>query len=301
MSLAFRSIQRGLLPLAERKVRPARRPTGEEVYSPGHMASSKKSPAPKKVAAKKQVAKKAKLKKPTSKKVVAKSTTKKAPANKAAAKTSPSKRAPTRLVPAKTSPAKAVTRKAKPKAKARASRPTPAKPAFFASLTEGERADSLRLLLEDPRLANMAKVGRYRVIAIEPLALKGTGPLASSRLARVVIYDYSADRCVAANVDLDHYLVHHLSINRSQPMLAIEEEVHAMEIAVADERVRSKLTLSEGPQSAMHYWSQRTAELSYSRRSAAVLLGEPGARPSLVAVVDLLDACVTEVVPAEQW
>lgn len=174
-------------------------------------------------------------------------------------------------------------------------------PELFASLTEGERAESLRLLLEDNRLAAMAKVGRYRVIAIEPLALKSPDPLANSRVARLVIYDYSADRCVVANVDLDNYSVHHLSINRSQPMLAVEEEVAAMDIAVSDERVRSQLALGEGPQAVMHYWSQRPSDLSHSRRSAAVLLGERGARPSLVAVVDLLDACVTDVVPAELW
>jgi hypothetical protein len=172
---------------------------------------------------------------------------------------------------------------------------------LFSPLTEGERAESLRLLLEDNRLANMAKVGRYRVIAMEPLALKQGHPDGGSRLARVVIYDYAADRCVEANVDLDHYNVQHLSINTSQPMLAAEEEIAAMEIAVSDDRVRGQLSLGDGPLAALHYWSHHPAHLSHSRRSAAVLFGERGQRPVLVAIVDLLDARVTEFISAELW
>src|SRR5688572_24070581 len=45
-------------------------------------------------------------------------------------------------------------------------------PALFEPLSEGERADAVRILTEDRRLGNMAKVARYRVIAMEPLALK---------------------------------------------------------------------------------------------------------------------------------
>src|SRR5690349_4746577 len=37
-------------------------------------------------------------------------------------------------------------------------------PALFEALSEGERAAALRILTEDRRLANMAKVARYRVI-----------------------------------------------------------------------------------------------------------------------------------------
>ena len=146
----------------------------------------------------------------------------------------------------------------------------------------------------------MAKVGRYRVIAVEPLALKST-PSEARRIARIVIYDYSADRCVEANVDLDASKVRDLSVNQSQPMLAIEEEEAAMEIAVNDVRVRDQLVLGEVPIAAMHYWSQKPTELSHNRRTAAVLLGEPGTRPTLVALVDLLDAQVTEVVPGHNW
>lgn len=147
----------------------------------------------------------------------------------------------------------------------------------------------------------MAKVGRYRVIATEPLVLKPGHELGNTRIARIVIYDYAADRCVEANINLDRFEVAHLSINNSQPMLASEEQAAAMNIAVADERVNSQLSLGEVPQSAMHYWSRRETELAYSRRSAAVLFGQPGARTNLVVVVDLLDAQVTEVVSADNW
>jgi hypothetical protein len=51
----------------------------------------------------------------------------------------------------------------------------------------------------------------------------------------------------------------------------------------------------------MHYWSRRKADLSNRRRSAAVLFGAPGERPALVAVVDVMDAVVVDVVPGEQW
>ena len=174
-------------------------------------------------------------------------------------------------------------------------------PELFEPLTEGERAESLRYLLEDNRLANMAKVGRYRVIAVEPLALKPSHPLGDHRISRIVIYDYASDRCVEANVDLDACEVQHLSLSKSQPMLAAEEELAAMEIAISDSKVQSYLSLGELPQSAMQYWSQRPTELAYNRRSAAVLLGEAGLRPSHIAIVDLLDATVTDVIPAHLW
>src|SRR5262245_53780955 len=75
-------------------------------------------------------------------------------------------------------------------------------PALFDPLTEGERADALRVLTEDRRLATMAKVARYRVVAVEPLVLKPPNALFGRRIARVVAYDYAAARCVAALVDL---------------------------------------------------------------------------------------------------
>jgi hypothetical protein len=47
----------------------------------------------------------------------------------------------------------------------------------------------------------------------------------------------------------------------------------------------------------MHYWADTPNDIAYSRRSAAVLFGRPQGHPSLVAVVNLLDNTVTQVVP----
>lgn len=174
-------------------------------------------------------------------------------------------------------------------------------PQLFAPLSEGERADALRIMTEDRRLAPMAAVGRYRVIAVEPLVVKEPPDLAGHRLARVVAYDYSTDRSVHACVDLDQGGVCHLQLGPIQPMLAREEEAAAIAIALADERIKSRLGLGDEPQAALHYWSTRESDIPYRRRSAAVLFGQVGSRPSLVAVVDLLDGAVIEVVPADQW
>jgi Cu2+-containing amine oxidase len=168
-------------------------------------------------------------------------------------------------------------------------------------MTEGERAEALRVLLEDSRLSSMASIGRYRVIALEPLAVKPPHGLAGRRLARVVVYDYASDRTVDACVDLDHVRVAHLNLSRAQPMLAREEEAAAISIALSDERVKEQLSLGEEPQVAMHYWSNNNASLSFARRSAAVIFGRPDSSPSLIAVVDLLDNLVSEIVPATQW
>lgn len=176
-----------------------------------------------------------------------------------------------------------------------------ADPSLFAPLTEGERADALRCLLEDDRLRPMAKVGRYRVITVEPLVVKPPEPLAGRRLARVVIYDYAGDKCVDACVDLDRGAVCFVSQSTAQPMLSTEEEREAMAVAVADSRVQKALGPGERAQGVMHYWSQRVIDLAYRRRAAAVTFGTLGARPRLVAVVDLIDRVVVEVVPAEQW
>ena len=177
----------------------------------------------------------------------------------------------------------------------------PADPTLFTPLTEGERADALRVLTEDKRLSQMAKVGRYRVISVEPLTVKPPSARSSRRLARVVIYDYASDRAVDASVDLDASEVAALRFSRSQPMLAREEEAAAISIALADDRVKAGLGLGDEAQIAMHYWSDRDTDLAFTRRSAAVMFGPPGNRPSLVAVVDLLDAQVTDVVPASHW
>ncbi|MGE0546653.1 MAG: hypothetical protein AB7O24_16515 [Kofleriaceae bacterium] len=176
-----------------------------------------------------------------------------------------------------------------------------ADPALFDPLTPGEVADALRTLTEDRRLSSMAKVGRYRVICTEPLVVKPPHWMAGHRLARVVAYDYAADRCVDACVDLDAGVVAHLDLTKSQPMLSRDEESLAISVALADERVRAKLSIGDTAQSAMHYWGRTEKELAYSRRSAAVIFGRPDGHASVVAIVDLIDNAVAQVVPAEQW
>lgn len=210
------------------------------------------------------------------------------------ARTSPKQKAK----PAARAARKAVRKSSKKSAERRY---TSAAPELFEPLTEGERADAQRILVEDKRLASMAKVGRYRVLAAEPLVVKPPHRLTGRRLARLVAFDYASDRSIEAGVDLDEGIVAHLQVSKSQPLLAPEEEAAAVAIALADERVKGELGLGDLPQAAMHYWSRRAADLAYARRSAAVLFGQDGARPSLVAVVDLLDNQVTELVPADQW
>src|SRR5688572_2259364 len=107
-----------------------------------------------------------------------------------------------------------------------------ADPTLFDPLTPGETADALRTLTEDRRLATMAKVGRYRVICTEPLVVKPPHWMAGHRLARVVAYDYAADRCVDACIDLDAGVVAHLELTKSQPMLSRGEEALAVSIAL---------------------------------------------------------------------
>lgn len=197
--------------------------------------------------------------------------------------------------------AKPARKAAKPKKPDRRADVVAADPSLFAPLTPGEIADAVRTLTEDRRVGNMAKVGRYRVIVSEPLVVKPPHWMAGHRLARVVAYDYAADRCVDATIDLDAGIVAHLDITKSQPMLSREEEAIAIGVAMSDERVRDKLQLGDEAMIAMHYWGRREADLAYARRSAAVLFGRPGSHPSLVAIVDLLDNLVTDVVPASQW
>jgi len=172
---------------------------------------------------------------------------------------------------------------------------------LFDPLTPGEIADALRTLTEDRRLSSMAKVGRYRVICVEPLVVKPPHWMAGHRLARVVAYDYASDRSVDACVDLDAGVVAHLDLTKAQPMLSREEEALAVSIAMVDERVREKLALGDIPQSTMHYWGRTAEDLAYARRSAAVVFGRADGHASVVAVVDLLEHLVTQVVPAELW
>jgi Cu2+-containing amine oxidase len=202
--------------------------------------------------------------------------------------------------PAKSKP------KPKPRTSAPAARAEPAEaantdPALFDPLTPGEVADALRTLTEDRRLGSMAKVGRYRVICSEPLVVKPPHWMAGHRLARVVIYDYSADRTVEACVDLDAGVVAHLELSRAQPMLSRDEEALAVSIAMVDERVREKLALGDVAQSTLHYWGRTADDLAFARRSAAVVFGRADGHASVVAIVDLLENLVTRVIPAERW
>ncbi len=209
-------------------------------------------------------------------------------------------------------PKKAV--KAAKQAKPKGKKPTPARsarakepdvahadPALFDPLTAGEVADALRTMAEDKRLTGMAKVGRYRVICSEPLVVKPPHWMAGHRLARVVAFDYANDRSVDACVDLDAGVVAHLELGKGQPMLSREEEALAQSIALIDHRVREKLGMNDEPLATMHYWGRTASDLAYARRSAAVMFGRPGGHASIVAVVDLLDQTVTQVVAAEQW
>jgi hypothetical protein len=186
-------------------------------------------------------------------------------------------------------------------AKGRAPDIANADPTLFDPLTPGETADALRTLTEDRRLATMAKVGRYRVICTEPLVVKPPHWMAGHRLARVVAYDYAADRTVDACVDLDAGVVAHLELTKSQPMLSRDEETLAVSIAMVDERVRGKLALGDVPQMTMHYWGRSAKDIAFARRSAAVVFGQTDGPMSVVAVVDLLDNAVIQVVPAELW
>ena len=175
-----------------------------------------------------------------------------------------------------------------------------ADPRLFEPLSEGERADAVRTLLEDERLREMAKVGRYRVITVEPLALKPPDPVAGRRLARAVIYDYSSDRCVDVCVDLDRGAVCHVGFSTAQPMLSREEETNAVTIASEDQRVDEIVAAGSVAFGVTQYWSKRASDLAYRRRSAAVVFGRGGVA-SHVVVVDLTDGVVTDVVSAEQW
>ncbi|HEX3477965.1 MAG TPA: hypothetical protein VHT91_23250 [Kofleriaceae bacterium] len=176
-----------------------------------------------------------------------------------------------------------------------------ADPALFDPLTQGEIADALRTLTEDRRLSSMAKVGRYRVICSEPLVVKPPHWMAGHRLARIVVYDYAADRAVDACVDLDAGVVAHLELTRAQPMLSRDEEAIAVSIAMVDARVREKLALGDTAQSTLHYWGRDPEDLAFARRSAAVVFGRADGHATVIAIVDLLENMVTQVVPAEHW
>jgi Cu2+-containing amine oxidase len=199
--------------------------------------------------------------------------------------------------------AKPKVKQATPAKRARTKSPdvVQADPALFEPLTAGEVADAVRTMTEDKRLVGMAKVGRYRVICTEPLVVKPPHWMAGHRLARVVAYDYASARAVDACVDLDAGVVADLQLDKSQPMLSRDEEALAVSIAMIDERVRGKLGMGDMPQATLHYWGRNKSDVSYLRRSAAVTFGRSDGHATLIAVVDLIDQQVVQVVPAEQW
>lgn len=176
-----------------------------------------------------------------------------------------------------------------------------ADPELFLPLTEGERADALRLMTEEKKLSTMAKVGRYRVVAVDPLVLKPPHERAGHRCARAVVWDYASDARVEVSVDLQESKVFFATSSKAQPMLAPSEENEAVRIASASGEVREQLTMGEHALGVMHYWSRSPSDVSFRRRSAAVLFGVPGNPASLVAVVDLVDGVVMEVVSADRW
>ena len=144
-------------------------------------------------------------------------------------------------------PAKSAKAKGKPGAKAppragagkRAPDVAASDPSLFDPLTPGEIADALRTLTEDRRLSSMAKVGRYRVICTEPLVVKPPHWMAGHRLARVVIYDYAADRTVDACIDLAAGVVAHLALislleDRDPPKTLASFDVEDSQRRIAD-------------------------------------------------------------------
>jgi len=96
-------------------------------------------------------------------------------------------------------------------------------------------------------------------------------------------------------------VVAHLELTQAQPMLSRDEEALAVSIAMVDDRVRGQLEMGDVPQSTLHYWGRSPDDLAFARRSAAVVFGRSDGHASIVAVVDLLENIVTQVVPAELW
>ncbi len=174
-------------------------------------------------------------------------------------------------------------------------------PKLFAALSTGERIDAERILLSDPQLQSMARVGRYRIVCAEPWVAKPPHTAQGKRLARVVCYNYADDCAVTATIDLEETEVLGLQKTKSQPMLALAEEYRAIETAFSDERVAEELALGDSALATMHYWSARDSDLSSQRRSAAVLIGPEGGSPRFIAVVDLVADEVTNITKSEQW
>ena len=169
---------------------------------------------------------------------------------------------------------------------------------LFQPLTPGEKAMATRVLLEDPRVASMAKVGRYQVISAEPWVpkLKKSKP---KRAAKLVVYDYALNKTIQAFIDIENIKIDKLIQNSSQPMLSKEEECKAIKIASSDSQIASALAKDESLQAVLHYWSSKESEQSYNQRSAALVFGDK--EPTLVAIVNLNNASVIDVVPAHKW
>ena len=167
-------------------------------------------------------------------------------------------------------------------------------------LSRGETAHAVRLLISADSLETMSELGRYQVIAAEPVAAK-TGDLAGARLAHVVVYDHADTRSVSGLVNLDAGEVVSVELTSAQPALSPLEEERAMEIASADARVKDALSSEDFPLSVLHTWSRKPSERAYTRRSAAVLYGHGARDVTVVAVVDMTGGEVIEVSPADKW
>lgn len=173
------------------------------------------------------------------------------------------------------------------------------KPSYRDRSPEGERDEALRILLDDDMMKSIARIGRYRVLALETVVAEPPDPLAGHRISTIEVVDYTRDRTVKARVDLDNGGVASISCAPAADKLAPEEEADALAVALADRRVAGGISLGDLPQTILHIGT-RTSDLTCSHRSAAVVFGTQRAQ-TLVAVVDLARRLVTRIVPAEGW
>ena len=186
----------------------------------------------------------------------------------------------------------------KPRATRRQSPKSSTQEECFLPLTQGEKASATRLLLEDPRLASMAKVGRYQVISAEPW-IKKSKQKKGSRSAKILVFNYASNKTLHAFIDLQEGKIVKLVQDGSQPMLSPEEECRATKIALLDQRVSTEISGNQKPLAVLQYWSSKESDLSYNQRSAALVFGDKG--PTLVAIVNLNSASVIDVVPNHKW
>lgn len=168
-------------------------------------------------------------------------------------------------------------------------------------LTEVARADALRILMGDGMMREIARVGRFRVIANEPLAPTAADPRGARRLFGIDIVDYNSDRSVTACVDLDRGDVASLRCGPALPRLAPEEEAEALSVALADRRVAEGIRLGDAPRSILHVGSRTAGEDGPPHRAAVVVFGAPKGPATLIAIVDLARGAVTAILPPEQF